>query len=88
MPSRAVTQSSSSCPHAHPCAESPHAHAPVGVSLRVSLRAPALRWAAAVVVAIAGRCTVVAHMEPLPTPPAAEAPAAEAPAVRVPAPTP
>ncbi len=81
-----TVRSTSSCLHPHRCAAPPDvAHAPAGLSLRLSLRAPALRWAAAAFVAVAGRCTVIAHMEPLPAPPTAQAPNTEAPSMEAPA---
>ncbi len=35
-----------------------------GLTVRFTLRSPALRWAAAVIVAFGGRCTLVARVEP------------------------
>ena len=38
-----------------------------GLTVRFSLRSPALRWAAAVIVALGGRCTLVARVDAVPS---------------------
>jgi hypothetical protein len=72
MPFRVT--SPSPLPPAHPHTTSdivaPRARAVDGLSFRLTLRAPAMRWAAAVLVTLGGRCTVQARVEAGPVTPA------------------